>query len=378
METKRLYYVDWLRVLVVLSLIPYHAALTYLRFGTVYIKAPVSGLAALPFLAVVVPLGDFFMSLLFFASGIASYYSFQKRGSGAYVRERARKLMLPFLLGFLLLCPVVAYLQALYEGFSGGFLSFIPQFFGDGIIYYHGYGHLWFLFYLFIFSVLCVPIFNRWVRKESHIRRIGSFLSKGHHMLLPLGAILLLELLLRPFFHGDQTLVFDWANDAVYLSIFIFGYLFAAEERIRNKLREYFKLSILCGMLSLAVLFYVNVRWQVMDSDEVYLTLLWVLAKGIYECSAIIFLINGGRVYLNKNSKAVRYLNGASFMVYIFHFLPVTFFTWLFIKLKLPIFIKFLLVVVLSYLAVFLMYELWRRVAVLKERISGKSNKHGR
>lgn len=75
-NTKRLYYIDWLRVLVVLTLIPFHASLTYLRYGFVYIKEPVSGLAALPFLIIEVPLGDFFMTLMFFVSGVASFYSF--------------------------------------------------------------------------------------------------------------------------------------------------------------------------------------------------------------------------------------------------------------------------------------------------------------
>lgn len=50
----------WLRVLVILTLIPFHAALTYLRFGNVYIKASVTGLSALPFVIATVPLGDFF------------------------------------------------------------------------------------------------------------------------------------------------------------------------------------------------------------------------------------------------------------------------------------------------------------------------------
>ena len=365
LETKRLYYIDWLRVLVILSLIPFHASLTYLRFGTVYIKAPVSGLAALPFLAVVVPLGDFFMTLLFFVSGIASFYSFKKRGMGDYVGERATKLMFPFLLGFLFLCPTTAYLQALYDGFEGGFLSFIPQFFYK-IFYYHGYGHLWFLFYLFVFSMLCVPLFNRWQRDESHIKRIGGFLSKGHRLLLPIGAIILLEISLRPFFHADQTLVFDWANDTVYLSVFVFGYLFAADSRIQEKVKGYFRTSIVFGLLSLATLFYVNIQSQVLYSDEAYLTPLWALAKGVYECSAIIFLLNAGRALFNKGGRAIGYLNRASFMVYIFHFLPVTFFTLLFIDLNMHIFVKFLLVVVLSYMTVFLIYELWRRALSLR------------
>ncbi len=32
-EHKRLYYIDWLRVLVILTIIPFHASLTYLRYG---------------------------------------------------------------------------------------------------------------------------------------------------------------------------------------------------------------------------------------------------------------------------------------------------------------------------------------------------------
>jgi len=150
METKRLYYVDWLRVLVILSLIPFHAALTYLRFGLVYIKAPVSGPAALP----------------------ARVYL-------SVPRDR-----LP---------------HGPYEGYRGGFLNFIPQFFYHRLFYYPGYGHLWFLLYLFVFSMICVPLFRRWQRDESRIGRIGAFFSKGHRLLLPVGAVILLELFLRPF-----------------------------------------------------------------------------------------------------------------------------------------------------------------------------------
>ena len=110
-DIERLHYIDWLRVLVILTLIPFHAALTYLRYGTVYIKAPVSGVSALLFLAVTVPLGDFFMTLLFFVSGVASYFSLKNWGSKRFIEERLQKLMWPLLLGYLFLCPISAYLQ---------------------------------------------------------------------------------------------------------------------------------------------------------------------------------------------------------------------------------------------------------------------------
>ncbi len=361
MENKRLFYIDRLRVFVVLSLIPFHAALTYLRFGNVYIKTPVQGIEALQFLIFSVPLGDFFMTLLFFLSGIASFYSLSKRGVREYVGERVKKLLIPLLLGLSLLCPTTAYLKALFEGYEGGLISFFPLFW-QKLVHYLGYGHLWFILYLFVFSMLCIPLFNRWKIDEKHIKRIGSFLIKGHRLLLPFAVIIVFELLLRPFFHGVQTLVFDWANDAVYLSVFIFGYLFAADERIGEKLKEYLKPSIICFIVSLTVLFYVNIKWQVLGSDELYLTPLWAVTKGIYQCSNIILLINVGKVRFNKPGKVIKYLSRASFKIYIFHFFPVTLFTFLFSKLEIPIFVKFLLAVLLSYISVLMVYELCRRV----------------
>lgn len=91
MERVRLYYVDWLRTLVILSLIPYHAALTYTGIGDIYIKNVIKDIGALPFIIVTVPLGSFFMTLLFFLSGISSYYSFQYRGKINYLKERVNK-----------------------------------------------------------------------------------------------------------------------------------------------------------------------------------------------------------------------------------------------------------------------------------------------
>jgi len=364
-ENKRLYYIDWLRTLMVLSLIPFHASLTYLRYGIVYIKEPVSGIASLPFLIIEVPLGDFFMTLMFFVSGVASYYSFNTRGAGLYIGERAKKLALPLGLGYLLLCPLTSYIKALYEGFQGEFIRFLPHFYWYDTFHYHGYGHLWFLFYLFIFSVICVPLFKWFQREGNRLERIGAFFSKGNRLLLPIGFIVLLEVCLRPIFQsGAYVIIGDWANVAVYLSLFIFGYVYAADSQIQEKVTKYFKLSIVFSILGLGTLYYVNIYSQMFWSDAFHLGVLWVWAKGVYECAAIILLLNLGRLYLNRKSSPLAYLNKASFTIYVFHYLPVTFFTWLLIDFKTYIFVKFLLVVALSYLTVFLISELWQRVKI--------------
>lgn len=83
LNNKRLYYIDWLRALVILSIIPYHAALTYLRLGNVYIKSPIISTEAIPFLIIATPLGDFFYDFAVFSfwNCIILFASFRERKS---------------------------------------------------------------------------------------------------------------------------------------------------------------------------------------------------------------------------------------------------------------------------------------------------------
>jgi Predicted acyltransferases len=372
-DNRRLYYVDWLRALTILSLIPFHAALTYLDYGSVYIKSPIIGAGAIPFVVITAILSDFFMTLLFFLSGISSFYSLKLRNSGRYIQERIKKLLLPFVLGTLLLCPVQAYMKALSEGFHGSLLQFVPLFFSAKIVYYLGYAHLWFLLYLFVFSIICAPLFIKW-RNTNKIEKIGKFVTKGNRILLPVAFIILTEFVLRPFFHGSQTFIGDWANDIVYLSMFLFGYFYAADDRIQNKVKEYFNASKIIGLFSFAIILFLNCEWAVNASNAVYLMVVWGIAKGFYECSAIIFLLCIAKKYLNKDSRQLRFLSKASFPIYIFHFLPLTFFTLLFMSTKLTVYLKYIIVVALSFVAVLAIYEALSGLMPLKRKLFNKGN----
>jgi hypothetical protein len=159
----------------------------------------------------------------------------------------------------------------------------------------------------------------------------------------------------------------DWANDAVYLSIFVFGYVFASDYRIQNKIREYFKPAIFFTAVSLSLLFYVNIKFEEMNYSF-NLVLLWAAAKGFYECFAIILLICICSKYLNNGGKRIKHLSDASFTIYIFNFLPVTFFTFIFSFLKINIYLKFILVVILSYISVFLIHEIILKAKSLKPK----------
>ena len=72
---------------------------------------------------------------------------------------------------------------------------------------------------------------------------IANFICKERNIYIPIIFIILAEMLLRPFFPGMQTLIMDWANDVVYFSIFIFGFVYASDNRIQVKLNKLSKIS---------------------------------------------------------------------------------------------------------------------------------------
>lgn len=358
MKKERLYYVDWLRIMVILTLIPYHSVLTYTGLGDVYIKSPLKDNSILPFLIIQASLDNFFMTLMFFLSGVSTYYSIRHKGERGYIKERIKKLLVPLALGTIFLCPIQAYYKALYYGFSGNYLSFIPRFFSSKIVYYLGYAHLWFLLYLFIISLAFKPLFAVWLNEKGRLEKITTYLCKGKNIFIPIAFIVLVETVLRPFFNGPQTVIMDWTNDIIYSSIFVFGFVFAFDPNIQERLRKLERISGIVVVLAIPIFVFIYHQWTIYNSKAAILSVSWAFMKGMYECSAIIMLLGIGKKYLNKQSNLLTYLNKASFTYYYIHFVPVSALTYYFIGAKLNLYVKYLSVVILAYIFIFIIYDL--------------------
>ena len=123
----RKYYIDNLRWMSVLLVIPYHVFLCYNTYGYKYYvyASPVTAFSTFNLLCV-----SWFMPLLFFVSGISSAYGLQKRTSRQYLAERFGKLLIPCFFGVLLLVPVMAYFaRRHYDGYVGGLVDHYLHFF---------------------------------------------------------------------------------------------------------------------------------------------------------------------------------------------------------------------------------------------------------
>jgi len=381
---SRLSYLDWLRFFVVLSLAPFHAALSFTGMGVVYVYdgpvrdallagGPVRDMGPLAMRLFTVFMDNWFMHLLFLVSGVAAAASLRKRSAGGFIGERANRLLLPLLLGTLLIISIQAWLRAVSFGtFSGGFLSFYPSFFngintGPGSRNNFDYGHLWFLLYLFVFSVIGLPLFLRLKKlgEAAPLVARARRLAAGAGILVPLIWIALLEGAFRPGWPGFQNLVNDWANFSVYLSFFLFGYLAGTERSLlvaaeRNR----------CAALGIGLLAFVArlAVYRVFTVHDGY-TAANIGAqalRGIAAYCIVVAAMGFGRRFLNRESRALRLARDLSFPLYILHFVPLSAAILLLLHSGLPVWARWAIAVAASWASVFLFTALARFVPLVR------------
>lgn len=367
------YYLDWLRVMVVAFLIPHHAAITFSHLGDAYVyHSPVS--RSLYYIAQSVFLNLWFMRMLFFVSGVSTYYALKKRTYEAYFVERVKRLLVPTVFAIVFVCPVSAYFKGLNSyGFTGSFLAFYPEFFKGFASRYLGWGHFWFLVYLFVYSVMLVVVLWAFPGHVKYAGKISRFLSEKRRIFLPMLVIIALEMFFRPFFPGFQNLYADWANFTVYLSFFVLGYVMAhARQPLQSASSHWLIFGILGGlsMLLLVIMKYgpiASAAFMPYQNHSYAYALIRALLLGIGEYSWVMFLAGAGRVYFGKGGQWLSYLSKTSFALYMFHFVILSAVMYFLLKTAIPGFAVFLLSVCLTCLLFIPVFELViKRNAVLR------------
>jgi hypothetical protein len=155
-------------------------------------------------------------------------------------------LLIPFIVGSILLTPFQKYLEALHkETFQGSFLGFIPEMLTESVsgnlftpLIFGNWGlHLWFLGFLFAFSLLALPIF-RWFKRDaggSFISWLGRLVEKRGGILLFVLPLALSRVLVQPFFAVEER---GWLDFVYFFLFFILGYIIFSDNRFLNAVRR--------------------------------------------------------------------------------------------------------------------------------------------
>ena len=359
--SERAYYFDWVRILVILVLVPFHGAITFTAVGDCFIKHPQSGPVFDTALGI---MAGWVMPLLFVVAGAASCYALQHRTWWQYERERRLKLLIPFFAGFLLIVPPMTYLGARFNGtFGGNLLEFYPRFFTSGVAPqgYLNWGHFWFLIYLYTFSVILLPVFLRMLRPAARASIAGAsaILERGPWVYLLAVPLMLSETLLRPLFPSYYNLVWDWANVAMFLALMLYGFLFALNARIMDNVKRMRAGSLLLALALTAV----PVGLRAAGITEALRPALPGTAwGGLLLVAWILAALGYARAYLNRRMRFYDYLQANAYPFFVLHYLPVTAAAYCIARWDLDVWLKYLLIVVLAYAATFALCEILRRI----------------
>ncbi len=321
--SNRKYELDWLRVLSILVVFLYHST-RFFNLGDWHVKNVDT--------YVWVEIWNLFatrwmMPLFFIISGASLFYAIGKSGGWPrFYVDKFLRLMIPVLFASVTHSALQVYLERLTHGqFSGSFLSFLPEYF-NGI--YLGIGmpgnfanhgmHLWYLFFLFLYGLICYHLFI-WLKAGGRevLNRITSLFA------IP-GLIYLWFVL--PFLVMKALIpqaVLDVGSGGwgflYYIWFLISGFLIVSSDRLQHNIKNQRWISLLLGVVLMSAYLYQlfspsRVVFQAWISDWIYSLL------SFFSAWCWLFAILGfGMRYLAFDRPILRYTNEGVLPFFILH-----------------------------------------------------------
>ncbi|MDD5313024.1 MAG: acyltransferase family protein [Dehalococcoidia bacterium] len=386
---NRLPYLDWLRIIIVLMLIPFHTAMTFAPYPWFLQNNEFN----LPLQGLIIAMDRFQMPLLFLVAGAAVFFSLGIRNWKSYSLERILRLVVPLVFGMLVLVPPCYWVAAVnIYGYEGSLWSYYPRFWATSLIPSatpgaFKSGTLWFLWYLILYTIVLSPLFiliKRKISMESLSRLSRPFEN-------PLLILALFIPIAAVQIYSDNPVV-GWVITRdfkvfYYAIFFIYGFfLFSAPGYIKGITRCGPAVTIL-GILMM-IIFMLTVFptlssatlgtkfWSSIHVDPLIAGKYVVPAiSTLCSWSCIIALLYLSIRFLNFSNRFVKYGNDAVLPYYITHATAITLVGIWIVSLPWGVWPKYILNVLLAFLATMLFYELMKRTNVTRFLMGMRLNK---
>lgn len=330
--SNRRYDIDWIRVVAIGLLLLYHVAIGFQPWGIMIGFITTNK----PWESLWIPmamLNIWRIPLLFFVSGMGIYFATKNRNWKQLLRERANRILMPYLFGIFLIVPLHMYIWQYYYRFD---MAYSPH-----------PGHLWFLGNILVYVVVLLPIFSYLRRNEAGaiVNGIKRVLNTPFGLLPVVGAFIAEALIVNP--RPYELYAMNWHGFSLGLLAFFFGFCFVlAGHSFWQMILKWRWLFFL-----VATVFFVV---RLVYFHPLTPNYLLVIESNCWIMSIFAF----GYKYLNKPSKTLHYLSQAAYPVYIVHMIVLYFGSLLIFPLDIATPLKFVLLLAFTAIGCFALYEL--------------------
>jgi glucan biosynthesis protein C len=396
---ERLYFLDWLRVFAILVVFFIHCSKIFDYHTTVVVntvRSPVlSAYRDLTLLWV--------MPLFFVISGAAVVLSKGPDNPGEFVKTRFLRLLIPLIfIGTFIINPLYVYIERLSSGqTTSAFFQWYPQYF-DG---FYGFGgnfaplghgtHLWYLEFLFVYSLILLPLFVRSKKRgTSLLSRLSIYFEEPWTLLvlfLPISAVAATFEIVGL---GGVRGMGGW-DPVSYLFFLSYGYLIFSNVKIGETIKKYSPFYLAAAIMLTALLldthfgFILNIpgltRHDLQNNGALLpLNQAWWVAvqalRGLLAWCWIIGLLGLAHRFLNFSHKFLAYGNEAVLPFYILHHPVIYIIGFYVIQGDMNVGSKFFLISLISFAIIMTIYEvLIRHINLLRflfgMKLMGLSNR---
>ncbi len=368
-ELARRYDVDWLRVLGMMVVFLFHNARFFDTEGW-HVKSPRTA----PVVMIIVTFAvQWMMPLFFVLSGIGAYHALAHQGWRQYLVSRIKRLVVPLVFGiFVFIAPWQVYLERVSHGqYSGSFWSWYPHYF-EG---WFGLGgnfawmgvHLWYLEFLFLFSIIALPLFL--ILQSRPGDRLVAALSRattvpGLIFLLAIPIATMEFIANSPALKGGllgQRGFGGWSL-LPYFAIFIIGFLLAGREEMAQVVERH-RFAGLAAALLTFVAAYIAVKQRGLPESGIAFAAL----RGLFCWAFLIAFCGFARRHLRFSNGFLKYANEAVLPFYILHQTIILTVGYYVLRLDTSLWLEYLIIATVSFIVIMALYELLvRRINLLR------------
>lgn len=381
--SDRRYDLDWIRVGAFMLLILYHVGMFYVPWDW-HVNSPRQIEVLEPIMMLTSP---WRLTLLFLVSGCATRFladGFEARGKSGWALAGSRTLRLlpPLLFGMLVIVPPQSYYEVVEAAKGLGMAdpahsAVLKDFWiryatstghwcdADGCLTTPTWNHLWFIAYLLPYSLILAALIAIPGVRPGLLAGTERLFSGWGVIVWPIAYLFAIRWFLAPRFDITHALTDDWYNHALSFGAFLFGYLIARSEEVRQTLiRVRWPALIvgLCGWAGWATYAWVY-RGDATPPEQLRQAMRFVYV--LDQAGFMAAILGFGARWLNHGGPVLRYLSIGVFPFYIVHQTVAVVAAHNLALLKLPLGLEAVLVILITALGCLAAYEVARRLGWL-------------